>query len=384
MTPNPMLFDRIRRFQDTVRGHNTGRVINYFSGFVWPAADCGYKLNTIARDYTMRKQCADEFQTRYNFDFSSDFWSTNPLLISDPLGGSVNILIDDPFSVEVVDHNYMNLPEDLELCRKNYTEFLWTKLLPRKFPQLMESPDPAAAILESQKELAVYFDYCYDIEDFMMEKHGTYGFFTGRTAFLTFFLQNLFLDYSGMKEMSLAMRRYKEQVKEACDQFGLIGTLNMEKGTTPGRAHDYTFRMLAQTFLSAKQFETFVYPAMQRLYKHAEEADKVVFCFVQGENSRFYDYFKEAPAGHFMWYLEKDDLAKAKKVFENHSAIAGGLKTSMLGGATPEKCVDHAKELLDTLNYDGKYMIGPEVFLTFPNDARRENLLAVSNYLNSL
>lgn len=382
MLANPILQERINRFKKTVQTNNDGKVVNYGNVWAWAVADNGYKLNTIARNYDMRLKNIDEFQSRYNFDFYSDFWSGNPALITDPLGGSTNLMIDEPFNLVIEDHNYMESPLDYDVALRNYTEFLWTKIMPRKYPQLLQG-DSIKMLKESVVELTRYFDFLNEVEDMMTEKHGTLAFFSGRQEFLTFFLQNLFLSFSGMKQIGIDMRRYPEKVAEVCEHFGLMGNLNYEVGSNPNRAHDYTWRGLAQSFLSPKQFEKFVYPTLKKLFDYAEQYDKIIFCFWQSENYRLYDMLKEAPKGHFMYYFEKDDLFKAKKVFGEQVAIAGGMPSHMLYHGTPEECVDYAKKLIDEIGYDGKYMFGADIMLSYPKDCKRENLLAVNNFVNN-
>ena len=384
MINNPLMKERIKLFKDTVKAKNNKRVLNIGNVWAWSVCDHGYPLNTIARDYDMRLKSISEFQERYNFDFYTDFWSCNPVLITDELGGSACQLIDEPFNVITDDYNYMEVPDDYDLAINNYKEFVWSKIIPRKYPKLLEG-NAIEMLKKAAVELDAYFKYNNDVYELMKEKYGTMSFFAGNAEFLTFYLQNLFTDYRGMQGLSKDIRRYHDKVLEACNYFGVLGidTASKTVGSDPEKPSDYTWRGLAQTFLSRKQFEEFVYPQLKQLFDYAEKYDKIIFCFWQGENSRFYDYLKEAPEGHFVYYFEKDDLFKAKKFFGNKVALGGGMPSLMLNNGTSQECVDYAKKLIDELAYDGNYFFGADVMLSYPNDCKRENLLAVNEFVSN-
>ena len=55
----------------------------------------------------------------------------------------------------------------------------------------------------------------------------------------------------------------------------------------------------------------------------------------------------------------------------------------MLNNGTSQECVDYAKKLIDELAYDGNYFFGADVMLSYPNDCKRENLLAVNEFVSN-
>ena len=55
------------------------------------------------------------------------------------------------------------------------------------------------------------------------------------------------------------------------------------------------------------------------------------------------------------------------------------MKVELLGNGTPQECVDYAKKLIDELG-DG-YIFSENKMLSFKNDCKRENLLAVREFV---
>lgn len=64
-----------------------------------------------------------------------------------------------------------------------------------------------------------------------------------------------------------------------------------------------------------------------------------------------------------------------------NACIVGGMSAMMLGRGTPEQCVDAAKRVIDQMG-DG-FMLGQDKMMSFRNDCKRENLLAVSEYIQN-
>jgi hypothetical protein len=60
----------------------------------------------------------------------------------------------------------------------------------------------------------------------------------------------------------------------------------------------------------------------------------------------------------------------------------GGLTTELLANATPEECVAYTKRLCDELGRDGGFILSEGKMLSYRNDAKPENMLAVCQFVN--
>jgi hypothetical protein len=381
---NPLLEERIKLFKETARCNNNERVLNFGNIWAWPIAEAGESLEKASRDYDLRIKILSDFQERYQFDLYADIWSRNPMLVSDALGGGTFVLTDDPFVIATDDRDYIVAPEDYDNMREDFIKYLWTKMIPRKLPNLLEG-DSLTMMKNASTELDKYLKYNDDITRIMKDKYGTMCLFAGDTEYLEPYLDSLNFDLRGMKGLSADIRRHPEKLLEFLDAFGVYGLADAsrERGSNPNKPADYTTTCLAHTFLSAKQFEKFYFPYLKMIFDYAEEYDKIHYFFLEGHNERFYDYFAEAPAGHFIFHMEKDDLFEAKKFFEGKNALAGGMPAILLNSGTQQECVDYAKHLIDSLSYDGGYMISQDIMMSYPADGKPENLLAVCEYINS-
>ncbi len=77
-------------------------------------------------------------------------------------------------------------------------------------------------------------------------------------------------------------------------------------------------------------------------------------------------------------HLELDSLTEVRKLLPN-MPLAGGMTTDLLGYSTPEACIEKARTLINELG-EG-FIMSQNKMLSFKNDCKRENLLAVNNFI---
>ena len=381
---NPKLQERLKIFKDSANVNNKDRVCNLGNMWAWPVWEAGASLNEAARDYDLRTKILTKFQEKYNFDFYADLWSRNPMKVSDSLGGGTFTLTDDPFVVATGERDYVVAPEDYDAMIEDILKFLWTKFIPRKLPNLLEG-DSLTKLKNATRDMLEYKAWDKEITKIMKEEYGTMCLFAGETEYLAPYADLLVDDLRGMKGLMRDIRRCPDKLAEWLEHFGVFGldTASREKGSNPGKPADYTMTCLAHTFMNAKQFERFYWPYMKAVLDYAAEYDKVVFCFLEGNNERYHDYLVEAGQGHAVLYMEKDDPFKAKKDFEYKHCTGGGMPSLLMKNGTPQECVDYAKKLIDELAYDGGYVFGQDLMVSYPADCDPDNLLAVNNFVNN-
>ena len=61
----------------------------------------------------------------------------------------------------------------------------------------------------------------------------------------------------------------------------------------------------------------------------------------------------------------------------------GGMTTDLLSNGTPEECVAYAKRLCGELGRDGGFIFSEGKMLSYRNDAKRENMKAVCEFVNN-
>ena len=61
--------------------------------------------------------------------------------------------------------------------------------------------------------------------------------------------------------------------------------------------------------------------------------------------------------------------------------LCGGMTAYTLFYGSKQECLDEAKGLIDDLAYDQRYIFTTGKMLSFPNDAKPENMKAVNDFV---
>ena len=321
-----------------------------------------------------------EFQMRYNYDLYFSIGNRNPLQVTDVIGY-------DGYKIEneqiVFPDSEVKMREDEYpvLIEKGMIKFYFENIIPRigKFKDQQDAIEKLARMAEEeQKELNYVSNWTKQFtEGFGCVMSNPVGSLCSGTIMLFNYLR-------GMKGFATDMRRRPALVKEASQViFNVCGgfrAFDKYKGEQTDWAFPVSFSCLEHTVMNPKQFGEFIWPYMEVFIKKVTDMDITGYFFCEGGVSNMLDYLKEAPSGHFMLWQEMDDIRMLKKELPQ-LAHAGGMPVDILGSATPEKCVDYAKGLIDDIGFDGKYIFCTNKFPTYKNDCNRENLTAVLDFI---
>lgn len=197
-------------------------------------------------------------------------------------------------------------------------------------------------------------------------------------------IENFFGYYRGIRELSVDLRKYKGQLKAAMDRdFEEEVFPKFQKDLAESNekfAVDSYTALLAHSVMSHKQFEELYWPYLKRIIDEVVKADKTIYIFCESNILRLADFFQDIPKGHVILHPELDDIFELRKKLPN-ICIAGGMKTKLLGTGTPQECADYAKYLLDNMG-DG-FIFSQDKMISFRNDCRRKNLLAVNEVVRN-
>lgn len=375
---------RVSLFEDAVRkDRKPKRVPIYDNMYNWKVYSAGYKLSEALYDPKIMHKVVEEYCRVYQPDTLADAGARNPLYFTANFSdGQFYEIDDDGYRMNYRDNAFMTA-DDYDALIADPKAYIWGTLLPRKWSNLQK------------QENGKY--YAKGVDSFM-----TFAQSSGKIAktmakmgipqaanvidmvpFQSGF-EYIFDGFRGIKGISMDMRRNKGKLLDACHAIEDFMSQSAPKNTTVGHnpncAFDLFLPMLAHTILSEKQFECFMWPKLKELGDYLVKYDKTCILFVEGNSERFYDFFNELPDGHFAFYTEENDIFAMKKALKN-KCIVGGMPIAMLGNSTPDECVDYAKKLVQELGYDGNYIFSQNKMISFPNDVRKENMLAVSRYI---
>lgn len=378
------LQERVDLFTKAVRGkEKPDRIPHFGNTHTWFIQDAGYQLSDALYDNeTMKKVMRYVLENYPGMD--THFWTghRNPVLIDRALGKEHYLVDEERGTINVKDVCVLNADEYDEL-QENITKFRLTKALPRLAPGLAGS-DNRDKFKNAIQEYRDYIKTQDEITKMMKEEYGVpvkSAFFWGDCG-----LDMLFNYLRGIKGLSIDMRRQFEKVVETCqmlEETQLKYSVKDPDDSFYGRtdaAFDINFTLLSHILCNTKQFERLIWPALKRLGEVAEKYDKIVFVFGEGNHERFYDFYRDLPDGRFCFLPEQDDLFKFKKACPNIT-VCGGMPQTLLASGTKEECVNYARRLCEELGDDGRFIFSTDKMISYRNDAKAENLRAVTEFV---
>lgn len=375
---------RIENFRDAVRMKKAPKRVPHISSYMtWKVVDTGYKFSEALNDWDLMEKIVYEFQERYQFDLMREWGSRNPLPVLQYFAKTKYIIDDENSYISALDFELMK-EDEYDDYMNDYRRFLWTKLLPRRFPELKHTSKEA--MRKTLAEYNKFMQYNQRVMKTLKEEYGIPDF--AATGFSPSAHDIIMNRLRGIKGTSLDMRRHPEKIQEMVDRqnknvtFPALERFKATKGDTPGYAFDAQSGCLSHTLLSIPQWEAYYWPGMKAILEAVVEADKTIYIFVQGSMKRFYDYFKDVPKGHVAIHLEQDDIFEARKRMPN-ICLAGGMPMTLLYDGTPQQCVDYAKRLVDEIGPNGGFILSQDKMGSFPKDTKRENLLAVCDFIQN-
>ncbi len=369
-------YEKRQLFKDAIAFKNTKTVPNLSFLDSWQFYDSSYTFKECFYDYEKRIMAIKEIHNRYNFDGYVETSARNGFAFTDALGGGGYNLNLETGGINVIDKPII-FPEDYEEYAKDPAKFM-CKCFQRKYPNLT-TPMFQNAILQFLQ----LGKYSMDIKT-AFEEDMQRPLLQNMTRLVSSPIESLNSGLRGVKEISIDIRRNKEKLKIFLDaqwQYSGIPALQMalaDKDTTI--ITDAYIAMLAHSFMSVKQFEELYWPYIKEAIDAIAAAGKTICINCENQILRFAEFFEEIPKGVAIVQIEMDDIFEVRKRLPN-LCLAGGMKVELLGYGTPKQCVDYAKKLVDEMGPG--FVFSQNKMVSFPNDCKRENLLAVNDFLRN-
>ncbi len=105
-----------------------------------------------------------------------------------------------------------------------------------------------------------------------------------------------------------------------------------------------------------------------------------MWLYTEAELLRFADFLQAIPKDVVVLEVEIDDPIEVRKKLPN-LVIAGGMPLQLLSYGTPEQCVEQAKKEIAEVG-PGLILMSDKMLCT-RTDAKRENLIAVNDFIHS-
>jgi uroporphyrinogen-III decarboxylase len=111
------------------------------------------------------------------------------------------------------------------------------------------------------------------------------------------------------------------------------------------------------TFMSNKQFETFYWPYLKKFMLAMIDEGLVPMPFAEGRYTNRLEQIADMPRSGVIWWFDRTDMAKAKKILGNVSCIIGNVPTSVVMTGTPEEVKKYCRQLIETCAPGGGYIL---------------------------
>jgi uroporphyrinogen-III decarboxylase len=128
------------------------------------------------------------------------------------------------------------------------------------------------------------------------------------------------------------------------------------------------------TFMSDKQFETFYWPYLRKVFMAMIEEGLVPMPFAEGRYDNRLKQIADTPMSGVVWYFDQTDMAEAKKILGNTSCIVGNVPTSVVMTGTPQQVKENCRRLIATCAPGGGYILAGGASI---DNGKIENLRAM-------
>ncbi|MCL1913953.1 MAG: hypothetical protein FWG10_08775 [Eubacteriaceae bacterium] len=376
-----ILQERIQLVRDATNFKKTSRIPTYSNYWTYMVLDAGYLLSDALYDYDKMYHAVTRFVEKYNFDFYNYTGGRNPFRVTDIFQANRYMIDDERGAFNIQDHENMSGDEYVELA-KDPLKFMWETLVPRK-AKLMNAPNSLELFVEAVKEYDLYTQFTSRVAKDFIEKYGIpqKSSQSLRGPFDTFFSH-----MRGIKGLSIDMRRNPEGLEQGLaamhEYFGLDAQTEtfINNPVGPNAIYGGSTAFLGHSICSPKQFNKYTWePYMSKWLDICVEKGKQFTIFSEAQITTFADFFQDVPKGVLMIQPEQDDLFELRKLLPN-VALCGGMTTVSLGLKSVGEALDLAKKLVDELGSNGGFIMGQNKMMTYRNDAKPENILAVQEF----
>jgi uroporphyrinogen-III decarboxylase len=230
--------------------------------------------------------------------------------------------------------------------------------MPTVFLASCMQPDVQAAfqaVIDAGKELAKFREAVAEITN---EAQGAgYPPFLGGFAHAPF---DLFGDtLRGTRGIMMDMLRQPEKLLEAIE---VATPWIVEEGVAGADATGVPVIFMAlhkgdDTFMSEKQFRTFYWPGLKKVILGLVEEGCVPLLFAEGSYNKRLEAVTDLPESSVIWWFDRTDMARAKRILGERNCIAGNLPTSLMCTGTPQQVKEYCRNLIEDCSKGGGYIL---------------------------
>ncbi len=187
----------------------------------------------------------------------------------------------------------------------------------------------------------------------------------------------------GMRGAMLDMFRYPDKLLTACEKImeWEMSIAVPAKPNAPGNPvrSGMPLHRGSDGFMSLKDFEKFYWATLKKVIEMKVQLGYTVVPFFEGIWDDRLEYLLDLPKGKVVFYCEKTDIFKAKRVLGDHMCIQGGVPPTLLQAGSTQEVEAHCKKLIEVVGRDGGYILSAGSAI---DCAKPENIQAMVDSVN--
>lgn len=378
--------ERTRLFRDAANFKKTSRIPHFANVVTWKVFDAGYTLDRAMTDFSVMEECVIRFLDTYPVDGLMDVGIRNQFNVTEAFGEG-GYYYYTPEAVGVHDHAHCTV-DTLQQYLDAPVRYAWEVILPKKYGDSWGEKG-ADVWKRTFSEYMRYIKYILHMSSVTGKRYGLPSLSPNNPMMgaVVLGIEELMSNLLGIQGLSVAMRRSPDKLQAFIDRWDseridpVIQKIRAGKGPDERYCFDSSILMLAHNTMNRKQFERFYWPHFKELLDAYAEKKMNVRIFAEGSILRFAEYFAGYPKGTLTFHLEQDDPFAFREALPN-AAIMGGMTTELLSAGTADECVAYAKRLCDELGREGGFIFSEGKMLSYRNDAKRENMKAVCDFVS--
>jgi hypothetical protein len=222
--------------------------------------------------------------------------------------------------------------------------------LPYSFPDVQKT---LQSLIDAGKEIAKWLEVVRDC-DLEAQAMGCPAMAGGATKAP---FDTLGDTLRGTQGIMKDMYRQPSKLLEALEK---IAVLNIETTRASSSRNQFVYLYLhkgSDGFMSPRQFETFYWPTLKKVVLALIQEGLVPVLFAEGSYDTRLEIIKELPEASVVWWFDKTDMTKAKKVLGERACLAGNVPTSLLCTGSPQEVKEYCHHLIDVAGKNGGFIL---------------------------
>jgi uroporphyrinogen-III decarboxylase len=165
--------------------------------------------------------------------------------------------------------------------------------------------------------------------------------------------------FRGTRGVVMDIFRHPDKLSEACEKY-VLPTIKRGVAMADASGNPLIFMPLhkgADPFMSGAHFKQFYWKTLRKVLIGLMNEGLVPLIFAESVYDSRLEIIADLPPKTVIWWFEKVDMSRAKKILGNTACIMGNVPNILFRSGSPEDMEACCKELIDVAGKDGGYIL---------------------------